>query len=50
MSKAVRFDDYGGIEVLEVRDVARPEPGSDQVLVAVRAAGINPSCSSRRPI
>ena len=39
--KAVRFDDYGGIEVLEVRDVARPEPGPDQVLVAVRAAGIN---------
>src|SRR3954468_18846105 len=43
MSKAVRFDDYGGIEVLDVRDVARPAPGPDQVLVAVRAAGINPS-------
>src|ERR1700759_358096 len=42
MSKAVRFDDYGGIDVLEGRDVARPEPGHDQVLVAVRAAGINP--------
>jgi NADPH:quinone reductase-like Zn-dependent oxidoreductase len=41
--KAVRFDDYGGIEVLEVHDVARPEPGDGQVLVAVRAAGINPS-------
>ena len=41
MSKAVRFDDYGGVEVLEVRDVPRPEPGPDQVLVAVRAAGIN---------
>jgi NADPH:quinone reductase-like Zn-dependent oxidoreductase len=41
MSKAVRFEHYGGIEVLEVRDVARPEPGPDQVLVAVRAAGIN---------
>jgi NADPH:quinone reductase len=39
--KAVRFDDYGGIEVLEVRDIARPEPGPDQALVAVRAAGIN---------
>ena len=25
--KAVQFDDYGGIDVLEVRDVARPEPG-----------------------
>src|ERR1700760_100922 len=41
MSKAVRFDNYGGVEVLEVRDVPRPEPGPDQVLVAVRAAGIN---------
>jgi NADPH:quinone reductase-like Zn-dependent oxidoreductase len=39
--KAVRFDDYGGVDVLKVRDVARPEPGPDQVLVAVRAAGIN---------
>ncbi len=43
MSKAVRFDDYGGVDVLEVREVARPEPGPGQVLVAVRAAGINPS-------
>jgi NADPH:quinone reductase-like Zn-dependent oxidoreductase len=33
--KAVRFDDYGGVDVLEVRDVARPEPGPDQVLVEV---------------
>jgi NADPH:quinone reductase-like Zn-dependent oxidoreductase len=41
--KAVRIYDYGGVEVLDVRDVARPEPGPDQVLVAVRAAGINPS-------
>ena len=41
--KAVRFDDYGAIEVLEVRDVPRPEPGPGHVLVAVRAAGINPS-------
>src|SRR5438067_5150800 len=41
MSRAVQFDEYGGVEVLEVRDVPRPEPGPDQVLVAVRAAGIN---------
>jgi NADPH:quinone reductase-like Zn-dependent oxidoreductase len=43
MSKAVQFDEYGGVEVLQVRDVARPRPGVDQALVAVRAAGINPS-------
>jgi NADPH:quinone reductase-like Zn-dependent oxidoreductase len=41
MSKAVRFDHYGGIDVLEVRDIPRPEPEPDQVLMAVRAAGIN---------
>jgi NADPH:quinone reductase-like Zn-dependent oxidoreductase len=38
----VRFDRYGGPEVLEVRDVERPAPGPGEVLVAVRAAGINP--------
>jgi NADPH:quinone reductase-like Zn-dependent oxidoreductase len=38
--KAVRFDEYGPVEVLDVRDVPVPEPG--QVLVRVRAAGINP--------
>jgi NADPH:quinone reductase-like Zn-dependent oxidoreductase len=40
--KAVRFDQYGGIEVLAVTDVPRPEPGPGQVLVKVTAAGINP--------
>src|SRR5689334_15011553 len=48
MPKAVRISDYGGIDVLEVRDVARPEPGPGQVLVAVRAAGINPSEAAMR--
>src|SRR6201993_5331260 len=43
MPKAVLIDAYGGVEVLKVRDVPRPKPGPDQVLVAVRAAGINPS-------
>ena len=42
MSRAVQFDQYGGIEVLRVRDVPRPEPTSGEVLVQVRAAGINP--------
>ena len=40
--KAVRFDHYGGIDVLEVREVERPVPEAGEVLVAVRAAGINP--------
>ena len=42
MSKAVRFDHYGGIDTLEVRDVPRPSPGAGEVLVEVKAAGINP--------
>ena len=40
--KAVRFDQYGGIDVLAVTDVPRPEPGPGQVLVKVKAASINP--------
>lgn len=40
--KAVRFDEYGGVDVLEVREVEDPVAGPGRVLVAVRAAGINP--------
>ncbi len=40
--RAVRFDEYGGVDVLWVRDVEDPVSGSEQVLVAVKAAGINP--------
>jgi NADPH:quinone reductase-like Zn-dependent oxidoreductase len=42
MSKAVKFEQYGGIDVLQVVDVERPAPGPGQVLVNVKAAGINP--------
>ena len=40
--KAVRFDEYGGADVLKVADVPVPDPGAGQVLVRVKAAGINP--------
>jgi NADPH:quinone reductase-like Zn-dependent oxidoreductase len=40
--RAVRFDEYGGIDVLQVVEVPVPEPGPGQLLVRVRAAGINP--------
>jgi NADPH:quinone reductase-like Zn-dependent oxidoreductase len=43
MSKAVRYDEFGGIDVLRVEEVERPVPGDGQVLVRVQAAGINPS-------
>jgi NADPH:quinone reductase-like Zn-dependent oxidoreductase len=42
MPKAVRFQGYGGIDVLDVVDVERPVPGAGQVLVTVRAAAVNP--------
>lgn len=32
---------HGGPEVLEIADVPRPKPGSDQVLIAVHAAALN---------
>jgi NADPH:quinone reductase-like Zn-dependent oxidoreductase len=40
--KAVRFDKYGGIEVLQVTDVPIPEPSRSEALVKVKAASINP--------
>jgi NADPH:quinone reductase-like Zn-dependent oxidoreductase len=40
--KAVRFDEYGDADVLTVADVPVPDPGAGQVLVRVKAAGINP--------
>lgn len=40
--KAVRFDNYGGIDVLRVADVPIPEPAQGEVLVRVKAASINP--------
>ena len=42
MPRAVRFDRYGAVDVLQVVDVERPAPGPRQVLVRVRAASINP--------
>lgn len=40
--KAVVQDTYGSAAVLETRDIDRPEIGDDEVLVHVRAAGVNP--------
>jgi NADPH:quinone reductase-like Zn-dependent oxidoreductase len=42
MPKAVRFEKYGGIDVLKVVDVDRPVRQAGEVLVQVKAAGINP--------
>jgi NADPH:quinone reductase-like Zn-dependent oxidoreductase len=45
---AVRFDEYGDIDVLKVENVPRPRPGPGQALVKVVAAGINPGEASIR--
>jgi NADPH:quinone reductase-like Zn-dependent oxidoreductase len=46
--RAVRFDEYGDIDVLNVVEVERPAPGPGQVLVRVKAAGVNPGEASIR--
>jgi NADPH:quinone reductase len=42
MARAVQFDRYGDRDVLYVADVEVPSPAVDEVIVQVRAAGINP--------
>ena len=39
MVKAVRYDEFGVIDVLRVDEVERPVLGDGQVLVRVKAAG-----------
>jgi NADPH:quinone reductase-like Zn-dependent oxidoreductase len=48
MPKAVRFAAYGGIDVLQVVEVPRPTPGPGEVLIRVKAAGMNPGESKIR--
>jgi len=48
MPRAVRFDRYGDVDVLNVVEVERPTPGPGEVLVHVKAAGINPGEASIR--
>jgi len=42
MARAVRFNHYGDRDVLFIADVEIPVPSAGEVVVAVRAAGINP--------
>ncbi|RDH79587.1 NADP-dependent oxidoreductase [Mycolicibacterium moriokaense] len=48
MPRAVKFEQYGDVDVLELVEVPRPVPAAGQVLVAMRAAGINPGEASIR--
>ena len=40
--KAVKFDHYGGLDVLHIDELPLPVPGNGEVLIKVNAAGINP--------
>jgi NADPH:quinone reductase-like Zn-dependent oxidoreductase len=40
--KAVRINQYGGPEVLQVEDIQRPVPAPDEILVKIFASGVNP--------
>jgi len=40
--KAIQVHRFGGPEVLELHEIPTPKPGPGQVLVRVRAAGVNP--------
>jgi NADPH:quinone reductase-like Zn-dependent oxidoreductase len=42
MSRAIRYRSFGGLDVLELQDMAEPHAGSDEVRVRVAAAGLNP--------
>lgn len=41
MSRAVRFSETGGPEVLKIVEVATPEPGPGEVRIKVKAIGLN---------
>ena len=41
--KAIRAHSFGGPEVLQLETVVDPVPGPGEVVVEVRAAGVNPA-------
>jgi NADPH2:quinone reductase len=40
--KAIRVHQFGGPEVLKYEEISKPVPGPDQVLLRIKAAGVNP--------
>jgi NADPH2:quinone reductase len=42
MMKAIRVQEFGGPEVMKLEEVPNPTPGRGQVVVSVKAVGVNP--------
>jgi NADPH2:quinone reductase len=40
--KAIRVNQFGGPEVLNLEEIPKPQPGAGEVLIEVRAIGVNP--------
>ena len=40
--KAVQLTDHHGIDAIKINDIPKPKPGQGQLLVAVKAVGVNP--------
>lgn len=40
--KAIRIHEFGGLEVLKLEDVPKPQPGPAEIRIRVIAAGVNP--------
>jgi NADPH:quinone reductase len=40
--KAIVVDEFGGPEVMNLKEIPTPKPGAGQVLVRIHAAGVNP--------
>ena len=41
--QAVRIHDYGDLDTLAFEKAPRPQPAADQVLIKLKAAGVNPT-------
>src|SRR5687768_15746723 len=46
--KAIRVHEFGGPQVLQLEDVPEPKAGPGQVVVRVKAVGVNPVDTSIR--
>ena len=48
MARIVTFAEYGASDVLKIEDVALPDPGPDEIRIAVKAIGLKRIASWRR--